>query len=352
MSTPAVQRTDLEMGDLSGNQTTVENEPLAANVNIPTITETESMAPASDAGSILMEESIDSTTNASLTPQDHANILTDSQAMGVLMIDTHTLNLIGNMYQDNIQRAEVELVKHELIHIVARNEYAEAGLWSLKNLYEPLSDKLYKNNQMRLDLEYLATARRIHHEFTEFKTILSVSDPMLKREFEVVLDGALRTAILDVGRDGGLWNEAEISQLESTITATRSSSHMKKRIWGDFDDRARGKAQARQNFLSRLYMALFGGWALVSPMLIMTLHESKVTSLVTTSVFVIAVAVALAWFMKDAQPKDIIGATAAALRTIRVWDVLLVQNRASIDAMRGSFSEYVRKLVVLMNKES
>ncbi|KAH6698411.1 hypothetical protein BKA61DRAFT_622206 [Leptodontidium sp. MPI-SDFR-AT-0119] len=72
-------------------------------------------------------------------------------------------------------------------------------------------------------------------------------------------------------------------------------------------------------FLSRLYMALFGGLALTVPMLIMTLHQSKITSLVTTSVFVIAVAVALAWFMKDAQAKDIIGATAAYAAVLVVF---------------------------------
>jgi hypothetical protein len=50
---------------------------------------------------------------------------------------------------------------------------------------------------------------------------------------------------------------------------------------------------ARHTFYSRLVMAV-GGFALVVPMLIMTLHSSKVTSLETTSVFVLAVAMSLA----------------------------------------------------------
>lgn len=83
-------------------------------------------------------------------------------------------------------------------------------------------------------------------------------------------------------------------------------------VWAD-------KKRTWDAFLSRLYMALFGGLALTVPMLIMTLHQSKVTSLVTTSVFVIAVAVALAWFMKDAQAKDIIGATAAYAAVLVVF---------------------------------
>jgi hypothetical protein len=53
-------------------------------------------------------------------------------------------------------------------------------------------------------------------------------------------------------------------------------------------------------------MAVFGGYALVIPMLIMTLHPTPLTSLLTTSLFVLAVAVALAAWMTDAEEKDII----------------------------------------------
>jgi hypothetical protein len=46
-------------------------------------------------------------------------------------------------------------------------------------------------------------------------------------------------------------------------------------------------------------------------MLIMSLHPTKVTSLMTTSMFVVVVAVLLAYSMTDALPQDVIGATAA-----------------------------------------
>jgi hypothetical protein len=75
----------------------------------------------------------------------------------------------------------------------------------------------------------------------------------------------------------------------------------------------------KETFIARLPLALAGGFALIVPMLIMTLHESKLTSLLTTSVFVFAVAVALSWFMKDAYPKDIIGATAAYAAVLVVF---------------------------------
>jgi hypothetical protein len=75
----------------------------------------------------------------------------------------------------------------------------------------------------------------------------------------------------------------------------------------------------RKDFGERLWMAAFGGAALIAPMHIMTLHPSKVTSLVTTSVFVTVVGVVLAKFMTDATPKDIIGATAAYAAVLVVF---------------------------------
>ena len=75
----------------------------------------------------------------------------------------------------------------------------------------------------------------------------------------------------------------------------------------------------KDTFFARLPLALAGGFALIAPMLIMTLHKSKLTSLLTTTVFVLAVAVALSWFMKDASPKDIIGATAAYAAVLVVF---------------------------------
>jgi hypothetical protein len=48
-------------------------------------------------------------------------------------------------------------------------------------------------------------------------------------------------------------------------------------------------------FLERLKISLFGGFALVVPMLIMTLHSTLLAVLLTTSVFVFAVAVTLAF---------------------------------------------------------
>jgi VIT1/CCC1 family predicted Fe2+/Mn2+ transporter len=92
-------------------------------------------------------------------------------------------------------------------------------------------------------------------------------------------------------------------------------------IWLDAD-RLRDQiatSQKNRKFFSRLAMALFGGAALIAPMLIMTLHQTKLTSLLTTSLFVVAVAVTLAWWMEDAKNQDVIAATAAYAAVLVVF---------------------------------
>jgi len=67
-------------------------------------------------------------------------------------------------------------------------------------------------------------------------------------------------------------------------------------------------------------MALFGGLALIFPMLIMVLaRPSMFNSLLTTSLFTVAVGVTLAWWMEEADSKDIIGATAAYAAVLMVF---------------------------------
>jgi hypothetical protein len=67
----------------------------------------------------------------------------------------------------------------------------------------------------------------------------------------------------------------------------------------------------RLKFKDRASMALFGGLVVIAPMLIMSLHPTKLTNLLTTSTFVVAVSLVLALVMENAEGKDIITATAA-----------------------------------------
>lgn len=76
------------------------------------------------------------------------------------------------------------------------------------------------------------------------------------------------------------------------------------------DDR-RQVREERQKLLSRLSMAVLGGLAVIVPIVIMTLHPTLLTVLLTTSLFVLAVGVVLAVCMPNTEPKDIVTATAA-----------------------------------------
>lgn len=58
-------------------------------------------------------------------------------------------------------------------------------------------------------------------------------------------------------------------------------------------------------------MALFGEVVILAPMPIMTLHSTMSTTLLTTSLFMLAVGLVLALSMDSAAPKDILTATAA-----------------------------------------
>jgi len=85
------------------------------------------------------------------------------------------------------------------------------------------------------------------------------------------------------------------------------------------EERKLAEDKQRSIFRIRLLIAVSSGLALIAPMLIMTLHQSKLTSLLTTSVFVVAVAVVLAWVMDDAENKDIVAATAAYAAVLVVF---------------------------------
>ena len=80
---------------------------------------------------------------------------------------------------------------------------------------------------------------------------------------------------------------------------------------GGCKDRKYTRERKLEALLNRIKMALFGGVVVVAPMLIMTLHRTLLTTLLTTSLFVLAVGLVLAWSMEDGEPKDILTATAA-----------------------------------------
>lgn len=78
-------------------------------------------------------------------------------------------------------------------------------------------------------------------------------------------------------------------------------------------------AKDKKALVSRLLMALGGGLALVGPMLIMILHPTKLTTVLTTSCCVIAAAICLAVFMVDSEPKDVLACTAGYAAVLVVF---------------------------------
>lgn len=67
----------------------------------------------------------------------------------------------------------------------------------------------------------------------------------------------------------------------------------------------------RKAYAERLIMGLFGGLALIGPMLIMVLNPSQNTSLITVSIATIIFSLVLAQSARDIAGKDVLAATAA-----------------------------------------
>ena len=88
---------------------------------------------------------------------------------------------------------------------------------------------------------------------------------------------------------------------------------------GGYSSRKDTAQEYSRGFFSRLKMALFGGSVLIAPMLIMRLHATLLTELLTTSLFVVVVGLILAWYMKDVDKKDILDATAAYAAVLVVF---------------------------------
>lgn len=71
--------------------------------------------------------------------------------------------------------------------------------------------------------------------------------------------------------------------------------------------------------IRKLAMGVFGGLALLVPMMIMVLNPTKLTALITTIVCVFFVAVIFSLFMDGAQPKDVFAAIAAYAAVLVVF---------------------------------
>jgi hypothetical protein len=87
----------------------------------------------------------------------------------------------------------------------------------------------------------------------------------------------------------------------------------------ELDQQGRLLREQKKAFTGRVAMALFGGVSLIVPMLVMTLHPSRNTSLITTSTATFVFAIALALGATDTAGKDVLAATAAYAAVLVVF---------------------------------
>jgi len=85
---------------------------------------------------------------------------------------------------------------------------------------------------------------------------------------------------------------------------------------------------------SRLHMALLGGVALITPMLIMALYPGLVVNLVTTSVATVIFAVLVVVIGTDASGKDILASTAAYSAVLVVFVGTSLQTLSETNATK------------------
>jgi hypothetical protein len=111
-------------------------------------------------------------------------------------------------------------------------------------------------------------------------------------------------------------NTTGLSPSRSVEVAERAAGNLGFR---ELDQKGRIQRERKKAFTGRVIMAMFGGAALIGPMLVMTLHQSRNTSLITVSVATFIFALALAVGAGDSSGKDVLAATAAYAAVLVVF---------------------------------
>ena len=87
----------------------------------------------------------------------------------------------------------------------------------------------------------------------------------------------------------------------------------------ELDQNGRILRDQKKAFTARMIFALVGGVALIAPVLIMTLHPSRNTSLITVSVATFLFALVMALWATDMVGKDVLATTAAYVAVLVVF---------------------------------
>lgn len=89
--------------------------------------------------------------------------------------------------------------------------------------------------------------------------------------------------------------------------------------WHGYDHNHAVNRERFKRFVRRLLTALFGGLALIGPMLIMRLHATLLTQLLTASLFILAFGCVLAFFLENTDETYIASASAAYAAVLVVF---------------------------------
>ncbi|KAL5313045.1 hypothetical protein ACEPPN_019472 [Leptodophora sp. 'Broadleaf-Isolate-01'] len=112
-------------------------------------------------------------------------------------------------------------------------------------------------------------------------------------------------------------------QKKEGITPSRSTQLLETKLrklgLRELDRKRRQDIAQKSALSSRLVMALFGGIALIAPMLVMVFHPSRSVSLITSSLATFLFAIILAFGARDSTGKDVLAATAAYTAVLVVF---------------------------------
>ncbi len=147
--------------------------------------------------------------------------------------------------------------------------------------------------------------QRTAEPFIPFFDVLEASNPGSAG----IVGGAIRFLVSSGGLD-------DIGPADTVRIMEKTAGELGFR---ELDQLGRLKRSQKNAFTERVVMAMFGGIALIGPMLIMTLHPSRNTSLIIVSVATFAFAIALAFVARDSAGKDVLGATAAYAAVLVVF---------------------------------
>ncbi|KAH6670569.1 hypothetical protein B0J14DRAFT_596547 [Halenospora varia] len=217
---------------------------------------------------------------------------------------------IGFLHFKNVQYLRSKVLKHDVISraLSVPDEAPNAERMKRAEALQEMNT-FERLDTIRDDLAHYATALQNYRDWSDTWTRMRLTEHNGLPE---------RLAALECGKYHNLWSEKALADALKDVVlhyehpGLPADGHLA--IVKKFVDQSK-----KRKFVSRLTMALFGGAALIAPMLIMTLHQTKLTTLLTTSLFVFAVAAVLAWWMEDAESKDIVGATAAYAAVLVVF---------------------------------